>query len=128
MCMKKTILSLLLIGSSCAIFAQTTQTGNNTTTNQNNNTNTTTNSNGTNGTTGTNGTDMNNTMNSTNVYNAYGTSSANVPPSVQMYLLRDYPAASNVMWQQNGDWYGAAYNTGNRYSHVYYNQAGASYT
>jgi hypothetical protein len=71
---------------------------------------------------------MNNgNMNTTGSYNAYGTS-ANVPTTVQGYMQRDYPAASNVMWQQQGDWYHATYNNNGRFDHVFYNEGGSSFT
>lgn len=147
--MKKTILSWLLIGSSCAVFAQTgTDTTNRNNTGTMNTTNTGTmgdssrqNSGNWNNSTnmGTQqnnmGTQNNATMNngsmSTNTnYNAYGMTPVTVPTNVQLYFQRDYPAAagSNVTWVQNGDWYHGIYNTNGRYNHVYYNMGGSTYT
>jgi hypothetical protein len=123
--MKKTILSWLLVGASCAAFAQT-ETGTDST---NRNTNTSVNN-----TTTTDNSSMNNNsttnnaaLSSNNAYSAWGNTVA-VPYNVQTYMQRDYPMAQNVMWQQNGDWYHGVYLNSGRYSHVYYNQAGATYT
>src|SRR5689334_7619353 len=99
--MKKTILMMLLAGSSCAVFAQvdssnrnTGNMGNNNTGNTNSNgtynnrTTTGNNSNGTynNGTM--NGNSTNNSLNSNTSYNAYGSFNATPPEYVQSYVLR----------------------------------------
>lgn len=96
--MKKAILSLLLTGSCGLLFAQTGDT-----------------------------TNMNGTMQSNTDYNAYSTYNVMVPSNINNYVMRDYPSAANVMWQQNGDWYHGVYATSGRYSHIYYNQAGTTY-
>lgn len=106
--MKKTILSMMLIGCGCALFAQTN--GDSTTNSMNHSTSATTDQ-----------------MSSDNSYNAYGITSVTVPANITYYLVRDYPTAQNVTWQQNGDWYHGTFNNNGRYSHVYYNMAGATY-
>ncbi|HEX2606184.1 MAG TPA: hypothetical protein VHK91_02350, partial [Flavisolibacter sp.] len=134
--MKKTILSMLILGSSCAVFAQdtTSRSTGDTTSSMNTTTNGSMN-NGTNSHMNNNSSSWNKdsmsngTMSTTGAYNAYGLTSANVPQNIQGYFTRDYPAAgSNVMWMQNGDWYRASYNTNGRYSHVMYNDRGDNFT
>jgi hypothetical protein len=60
-------------------------------------------------------------------YNAYSTT-ANVPQSTQYFLLRDYPSATNPMWEQSGNWYRATYLNNNRNMQVYYSPNGTGYT
>jgi hypothetical protein len=131
--MKKTILSMLLIGSSAMLFAQTDTTNRNNTNNT-----TTTNTNTTTTTSDQMKTDMNtNTMNNnmesgmnttTGNYNAYGNTAVNVPARFQTSFTTQYPTASNVMWSQVGDFYRASYNTNGRFTHVYYGNNGTSWT
>ena len=75
--MKKTFLALLLAGSSCAVFAQTdslkTDMADQT---------------------------MNETLSTTFSYDAYGTYNAALPTYMQTYVVRDYPMATDVRWQQ----------------------------
>ena len=91
--MKKTLIALLLVGSSSALFAQAV-TGSTT-----DNTNTTTNS----STTTT--TDMNTTSDnatttsvSTGSYPAYGTVAVDVPTTIRYSFQRDYPTITNAQW------------------------------
>lgn len=121
--MKKTILSLFLIGSSCLVFAQdstihhtdTTAKATSSTTDSLN-TNTMNNAN------------LNNSMSTNTQYNAYGATSVAIPYRAQLNLQKDYPAASNITWTQSGDWYHGTYLNNGRYSHIYYNDRGDTYT
>lgn len=118
--MKKTILAMLLAGSSCAVFAQdsSNQTMGDSSRTYNTNTNTNMNSNMS--------TD-NNSLNSNTSYNAYGSFMATPPEYVQSYVMRDYPAYSGTHWQQFGDWWhGYSVNNGVP-AHYYYNMAGQSF-
>jgi hypothetical protein len=132
--MKRTFLAMALLAGSCAVFAQTDTTTNTTTntTNMDNNTmsNNSSNMNSTNSTT------TNSNMTSSGSYNAYATA----PSNVQMYFTRDYPAASNVTWQQatniwnqgnaamnTSNYWVATYNTAGRFNRVYYDYAGNHY-
>jgi len=144
--MKKTILSLLLIGSSYALFAQTDSTRRDSTSrsdssmsnmNQNNTNSTNMNNNMNNGTMNngvmnnnmnTDSMNRNNSMSSNNAYNAYGTTSVNIPYSAQINLQKDYPAATNITWTKTGDWYQGTYMTNGRYSHIYYDDRGNTWT
>lgn len=63
-----------------------------------------------------------NTMTSTGSYNAYA-----APSSVQMYMMRDNPGATNVNWVRDHDMWRGTYNNNGRYLHVYYNEAGDHY-
>src|SRR3982751_6669576 len=99
--MKKTFLAMLLAGCSCAVFAQDDSL-------RTNATNNTTNS------------DYN-TMSTNTNYNAYGTFTATPPQSVQNYVTRDYPTATNMRWQQTSpDWWHGYYVENNQPMHVYY--------
>lgn len=62
------------------------------------------------------------TMNTNNSYPAYA-----APSTVQLYFARDYPAATNVTWKHENDWWKASYHTNGRYSHVYYTESGNSF-
>jgi hypothetical protein len=138
--MKKTILSLLLIGSSYALFAQTDSTNrdstlrsdssmnsmNQNTMNQNNNN--TMNNGVMNNNMNTDSMNRNNSMSSNNAYNAYGTTSVSIPYKAQLNLQKDYPGASNVTWTKTGDWYEGTYMTNGRYSHIYYDDRGNTWT
>ncbi len=128
--MKKTIFSMLLVAGSGAVFAQIDTTTR--TTGIWNQNNATMRTDSMNNTGNWNNNNMNNaTNNSGNLttsgnYSAYG-SGATVPAPVQGYMQRDYPTASNIMWQQNGEWYHAAYNENGKFTHVYYNDRGANF-
>jgi hypothetical protein len=138
--MKKTFLALLLAGSCGAAVAQVTQTTDSTK-NQNqtqtqtqtmNQTQTNPNWNANVNTTTTIQGNQHkvhqNTMTTTGEYSAYGTTSATIPSTVQVYFDRDYPNAGAVTWRKKGDWYYATYNKMGRYNHVYYNERGDTYT
>lgn len=134
--MKKTILSLILLGGSYMVFAQneTRDSINRNTTNtydssktmnnssMNNDMQTRVNANA--------GDSMhnNNSMSSNNAYNAYGTTSVNIPYRAQMNLQKDYPTANNISWTQSGDWYHGVYMNNGRYSHIYYDDRGNTYS
>lgn len=62
------------------------------------------------------------TMNTENSYSVYA-----APSTVQLYFARDYPAATNVTWKQENDWWKASYNMNGRYTHVYYNESGNNF-
>jgi hypothetical protein len=134
--MKKTILTLMLIGGSYMLFAQDEtrdSTNRNTTntydssrtmnsTNMNNGTQTPVNSNiG-------DSLNKNSSMSSNNAYNAYGATSVNIPSRAQMNLQKDYPTANNITWTQSGDWYHGTYLNNGRYSHIYYDDRGNTYS
>jgi hypothetical protein len=110
--MKKTILAFALLGSGAIAVAQdslgkdynTMQKAN---TMQNANATTT-------------------LQSSTGNYNAYSTTT-NVPSTTQSFLVRDYPTATNPVWEQSGEWYRATYLDNNRSMHVYYAPNGSSY-
>jgi hypothetical protein len=131
--MKKTILSWLLISSSFMVFAQidttrrnTDTTGRDTTNMYNSNVTSSTDSMGVNN-------NMNNNMNSTtssNAYNAYGTTSVTIPYRAQMNLQKDYPmvTSNNISWTQQGEWYHGTYMNNGRYSHIYYDDRGNTWT
>ena len=76
--MKKTLIALLLVGSSSALFAQTitSTTDDNTTTTDNTVT----------------------TSVSSGSYNAYGTTVVDVPTTVRYSFQRDYPMVTNANW------------------------------
>jgi len=137
--MKKTILAMLLVGSSCAVFAQndslnrntgnngsTNQTGTNGTNMSRNATGTTDQSRNTMGTTGQTGT--NNNLSNSGTYNAYGTFTATPPDYMSGYISRDYPMASDIRWQQNADWWHGYYMYNDMPTHLYYNTAGQNFT
>jgi hypothetical protein len=133
--MKKTILSLILIGGSCMVFAQneTKDTTTRPTSNTYDSSRTMNNTNINNGiqTPVSNSGDTANTksaMSSNNAYNAYGTTSVNIPYRAQMNLQKDYPTANNITWTQSGDWYHGTYMNNGRYSHIYYDDRGNTYS
>ena len=133
--MKKTILSLILIGGSCMVFAQneTRDTTTRPTTNTYDSSRTMNNTNINNGiqTPVSNSGDTANSksaMSSNNAYNAYGTTSVNIPYRAQMNLQKDYPTANNITWTQSGDWYHGTYMNNGRYSHIYYDDRGNTYS
>jgi len=90
--MKKTILAMLFLGSSCAVFAQDSLNSNN------------------------------NSLNTNTSYNAYSAFTATPPVEVQSYIIRDYPTVTNVKWQNSSpDWWHGYYITNGQPMHVYYN-------
>ena len=103
--MKKTILAMLLAGSSCCAFAQVEDSVKNTMT-------------------------TDNTLTTTSEYNAYSSFTATPPIYVNSYIMRDYPAATNLHWRlDNTDWWHAYYvDANNMPMHVYYNTGGNTYT
>jgi hypothetical protein len=103
--MKKTILAFALMGCGAVAMAQEDSLDYNTM----NNTNRTT------------------LQSSTNSYNAFS-STTNVPQSTQYFLLRDYPTATNPIWEQSGNWYRATLLNNNRNMHVYYSPNGTGHT
>lgn len=113
--MKKTFLSLLIIGSSLAVCAQDVRNSDSSSNNSSSN-NTTTNS--------YNNNQMNNnSMSSNSSYNAY----SNVPTNVRYSFQRDYPSASNVNWSQNNEWYHVSYINNGQVMNTYYNMAGQTF-
>ncbi len=128
--MKKTILSWLLISSSLMVFAQidTTRQAMDTTKRD-----TTNMYNATNPTRNTDTTGVHNNMNanvSSNAYNAYGAKSVTIPYRAQLNLQKDYPMAANanIAWTQAGEWYHGTYMNNGRYSHIYYDDRGNTWT
>jgi len=97
--MKKTILAMILAGSSCAVFAQEDSA-------------------------------KNVTLMTTSEYNAYSTFTAMPPTDVHSYIMRDYPAATDLHWRmENTDWWHAYYLDNNGMPmNVYYNMRGNTYT
>jgi hypothetical protein len=141
--MKKMILSLFLIGSSAVLFAQivtgdTTRRNNANVYNDSLNRVTTDSTNRMNqnmnqmnkntDSAASNAMRSNDTLSTNRAYSAYGATSVNVPSYIQSNLQKDYPTASNITWQQNGEWYHGMYGTNGRYTHVYYNTRGATYS
>jgi len=96
--MKKIFLAMCLAGSACVVFAQD-ETMNTTT----------------------------NTLNTNTSYNAYGSFNAIPPDYVNSYVLRDYPTATEIRWQQSPDWWHGYYITNGLPMHIYYNTAGLTY-
>jgi len=133
--MKKTILSLLLIGSSCALFAQVEQNRPDSTrvdsTNMQNEMTTdtvTNNMNQPNVTTTTGDTSITNeTMRSTGAYSAYG-AVVSVPTSIQTSFQQTNPTASDVRWEQNNQFYRASYSVGARRMKTFYDMRGNSFS
>ncbi len=118
--MKTLILSLLLTGSSLALWAQDTIPGKDTT-----GTDTT-------GAVGITGqpqdTDTVNTMRSTGAYGAYG--AVNVPTTIQNTFQSQYSNASNAVWERDTatNMWKAKYTSGGRILNVFMNESGSSYT
>jgi hypothetical protein len=110
--MKTIILSLLFVGSSFALFAQTDTTRRDTTRKD---------------TTGGN-TDSVNTIRSTGSYGAYG--SVAVPSTVQSSFMSQFPTAGNAMWDRDTatNMWRARYNTGGRNISVFMDERGNSYS
>jgi hypothetical protein len=105
--MKTIILSLLFMGSSFALFAQTDTTRKDTTGGD---------------------TDSVNTIRSTGSYGAYG--SVAVPPTVQSTFMSQYPTAGNAMWDRDTatNMWRARYNASGRNISVYMDERGNTYT
>ena len=130
--MKKTILSLFLITCSFMVFAQidTTRRGSDTTKRDTANMY---NQNVTNQPDSMGVTHNNNnpdTSTSVSAYPAYGTASVAIPYRAQLNLQKDYPmvTANNVTWTQQGEWYHGTYMNNGRYSHIYYDDRGNTWT
>lgn len=100
--MKRTILAMLLVGSSCAVFAQDDSLRMNTTSD-------------------------NSAMTTSTDYNAYGAFTATAPDYVNSYVIRDYPMATDVRWRMAGDWWHGYYLDAGQPMHVYYNNAGETF-
>ncbi|HEY0354877.1 MAG TPA: hypothetical protein VGC29_01655 [Flavisolibacter sp.] len=100
--MKRTILAMLLVGSGCAVFAQDDSLRMSTTSD-------------------------NTAMTTSTEYNAYGAFTATAPDYVSSYVVRDYPAASDVKWRQAGEWWHGYYIENGQPNHVYYNNAGQTF-
>lgn len=96
--MKKIFLAMCMAGSGCVVFAQD-ETMNTTA----------------------------NTLNTNTSYNAYGSYNAIPPDYVNSYVLRDYPTATEIRWQQSPDWWHGYYVTNGLPMHIYYNTAGLTY-
>jgi hypothetical protein len=100
--MKKTFLAMLMAGCSCGVFAQEDSVKT---------------------------TMMDNTLTTTSEYNAFSSFTATPPDYVHSYVIRDYPAATNLHWRlDNNDWWHAYYLDNNMPMHVYYNTGGNTYT
>lgn len=122
--MKKTFLSMLLVGSSCAVFAQVEQTTTDTvpTTAQPTTTQPTTQP----AMTGTTPDDKT-TLASTGQYSAYS-AAVNVPTSVSTQFTTAFPNATDVRWEQNADWYRASYKVGAHRMRTMYDMKGNSWS
>ena len=61
------------------------------------------------------------TLSTSSSYNAYGTFMATPPVTVQNYVVRDYPTATKIYWQQSSPdlWHGY-YVTNGQPTHLYY--------
>lgn len=129
--MKKTILSLLLTSCSFMVFAQIDTTRQNTDSTKRDTTNIY-NQNVTGNTDSMGVTNNNNPDTSTSVssYPAYGTTSVAIPYRAQVNLQRDYPmvTANSITWTQQGEWYHGTYMNNGRYSHIYYDDRGNTWT
>ena len=123
--MKKTILSMLLLGSSCAIFAQTEQTRD-TTVNPTNTPTSTQTQNTSANTMNSTTPDDKTTLKSTGNYSAYN-AVVNVPPSIRTSFETANPGMADVRWEQNNDWYRATYTTGGRRMRMMYDMRGNSF-
>lgn len=107
--MKKTFLAMMLAGSSLVVFAQTDSLKMQTDSAK---------------------TDMTtpNTMTTNSSYNAYSTYTATLPTGMQNYVMRDYPAATGIRWQQSGDWWHGYYVNAGMPVHLFYNERGQTFT
>lgn len=110
---------MLLLGSTCALFAQTE-----TTTPPDRRAMDTMFS-----TTGDDQEELTTTNTSTGTYSAYGTytSIPLAPTYIQHSFTQSYPMAGNVTWHQATDWYRASYMANGRSMNVYYGPNGSSY-
>lgn len=109
--MKKSILTWLLIGSSCAVFAQVETTPDSLKVSTNTDINTT-------------ATTENVTLTSTGDYAAFR---AAVPSNVIFYFERDNPGVQPMSWEQNNEFWRITHKKQGRLINVYYNNAGQSY-
>jgi hypothetical protein len=130
--MKKTILSLLLITCSFMVFAQIDTTRRYTDTTRRDTMNMY-NQNVTGQPDSMGVTNYNNnpdTSTSVSAYPAYGTTSVTIPYRAQVNLQKDYPmvTANNIVWTQQGEWYHGTYMNNGRYSHIYYDDRGNTWT
>lgn len=123
--MKKTFLSMLLVGSSCAVFAQVEQTTTDTvpTTQPTMTQPTTQPSTMNNGSTP----DDKTTLASTGQYSAYS-AAVNVPSTIQTQFTTAIPNATDVRWEQNADWYRATYKVGVHRMRTMYDMRGNSWS
>jgi len=113
--MKKAFLSMLVIGSSCALYAQVEQTTKDTVPNA---TVTPTQTPST--------PDDKTTLKSTGQYSAYS-AAVSVPPNIQTSFTTNFPGVSDVRWEQNNEWYRATYTTGGRRMRMMYDTRGNSF-
>ena len=136
--MKKTFLSMLLVGSSCALFAQGGQAKKDTvpdtipativrdtvpkTTVTPTPTPTPTTQTPTNPSTP----DDKTTLKNTGQYSAYS-AAVSVPPNIQTSFTTNFPGVSDVRWEQNNEWYRASYTTGGRRMRMMYDTRGNSF-
>src|SRR6476659_434478 len=103
--MKKTFLAMLLAGSSFAVFAQTDSVKTNATI-----------------------ADTTASMTTNSSYNAYSTYTATLHNGMVNYVMRDYPAATGIRWQQSGDWWHGYYVNAGMPVHLFYNERGQTFT
>ncbi|HEY0057588.1 MAG TPA: hypothetical protein VGB56_00550, partial [Flavisolibacter sp.] len=120
--MKRTILSMLLLGSTCALFAQTTGTTQSAPPDRRAMDTMFS-------ATGDDQAEQTTTNTSTGTYSAYGayTSINSAPTYIQYSFTQSYPTATNVTWHQATDWYRASYMVNGRNMNVYYGPNGSSY-
>ncbi|MBD0287579.1 MAG: hypothetical protein ICV65_05775 [Flavisolibacter sp.] len=131
--MKKTLIALLFVAGTSALYAQDTKNNNNNTNTGNTSTGTTdvnsANTNNTNTTTTTTtnspSSDMG-TRTSTGDYNAYSTAT-NVPSKIQQSFTEAYPNATDAQWEQNNEWWRVWYKSNDQDIAMYYNMRGQSY-
>jgi len=115
--MKKIFMTMLVAGSSCAVFAQEDSMRTTAGTMGDSTVITTDPSMNANG-----------SMTTSSDYNAFSTYTAMPPEYMGSYVLRDYPGATDVKWRQENDWWHGYYVTGGTPSHMYYNTAGQTFT
>lgn len=120
--MKRTILSMLLLGSTCAVFAQTTGTTQSAPPDRRAMDTMFS-------ATGDDQAELTTTNTSTGTYSAYGTyTSVNTAPLyIQQSFMQTYPTAADVAWYQATDWYRASYMMNGRSMNVYYGPNGSNY-
>lgn len=112
--MKKAFLSMLIIGSSCALYAQVEQTTKDTVPNA------------TVTPPPTSTPDDKTTLKSSGQYSAYS-AAVSVPPNIQSSFTTNFPGVSDVRWEQNNEWYRATYTTGGRRMRMMYDTRGNSF-